>query len=76
MEIRADAILVDERRGHEVAVQLGLRTIGVVGILLQAKSAGLLPDVASVLDRLERDAGFWVAPTLRVRVLQLAGEKP
>ena len=38
VEICADAVLIDERRGHEVAVQLGLRTIGVLGILLRAES--------------------------------------
>lgn len=31
VEIHADAILIDERRGHEVAIQLGLRTTGLLG---------------------------------------------
>lgn len=75
VEIHADAILVDERRGHQIALQLGLRTIGVVGILLQAKSAGLLAAIAPVLDQLAHDAGFWIGPSLRTRVLQLAGEQ-
>ena len=74
VEVHADAILVDERRGHEVALQLGLRAIGVLGILLQAKANGLLPLVAPVLDRLERDAGFWMTPALRARVMRSAGE--
>jgi len=74
VEIHADAILVDERRGHEVALQLGLRAIGVLGILLQAKANGLLPLVAPALDRLERDAGFWMTPALRARVMRSAGE--
>jgi len=43
VEIHAEAVLIDERRGHEVAVQLGLRTIGILGILLCAKAAGFLP---------------------------------
>ena len=30
VEIHADAVLVDERRGHEVAIQLGLRTVGIL----------------------------------------------
>ena len=75
VEIHADAILVDERRGHAVAIQLGLRTIGVLGILLQAKSSGLLDQVGPLLDQLEREAGFWITPALRARVLGLAGEQ-
>jgi len=34
VEIHADAVLLDERRGREVASQLGLRTIGLLGLLL------------------------------------------
>ena len=74
VEIHADAVLIDERRGYEVAVQLGLRTIGILGVLLRAKSAGLLPAVKPVLDALRRDAGFWLSEPLRKQVLKVAGE--
>ena len=74
VEIHADAVLIDERRGYEVAVQLGLRTLGVLGILLRAKSAGLLPAIKPILDDLQRDAGFWLSDTLRKRVLSTAAE--
>ena len=74
MEIHADAVLIDERRGYEVAVQLGLRTIGILGILLGAKSAGFLPAVKPVLDALQKDAGFWLSESLRKQVLVTAGE--
>ena len=74
LEIRADALLVDERRGHQVAVQLGLKTIGVLGILLQAKTSGLIPQLRPLLDSLEQTAQFWIAPKIRQRILQLAGE--
>ena len=74
VEIHADAVLIDERRGYEVAIQLGLRTIGILGILLRAKSAGFLPTVKPVLDALQRDAGFWLSEVLRKQVLTMAGE--
>lgn len=74
VEIHADAVLLDERRGHEVAVQLGLRTIGILGILLRAKSAGFLPAMKPVMDALQRDAGFWLSESLRKQVLKAAGE--
>lgn len=76
VEIHADAVLIDERRGHEVATQLGLRTIGILGILLRAKTVGLLPAVQPVLDALQRDAGFWLSEMVRTQVLRLAGELP
>lgn len=74
LEIRADAVLVDERRGYEVARQVGLEAIGVLGILLRAKFAGCIPLVRPLLDALQADAGFWVSDRLRSEVLRLAGE--
>ena len=74
VEIHADAILVDERRGHEVARQLGLRTIGVLGILLRAKAAGIVPAVKPIMEALQRDANFWISESVRRQVLRLAGE--
>jgi hypothetical protein len=74
LELRADAVLIDERHGRETAMQLGLRTVGILGMLLQAKTAGLLPSVSPVMDSLMRDAGFWISSSLRSRVLELAGE--
>jgi hypothetical protein len=74
VEIHADAVLIDERRGYEVAVQLGLRTIGILGILLRAKSAGLIPAVKPQIDALQREAGFWLSESLRNQVIQASGE--
>ena len=70
----ADALLVDESLGRAVAARLGLRTIGILGILVEARSQNLIPKVVPVLDRLEQEAGFWIAPALRTCVLQLVGE--
>jgi predicted nucleic acid-binding protein len=74
MEIHANAILLDERRGHEIAIALGLPTIGLLGILLRAKASGMLPSVRPVMDALQRDAGFWISESLRKQVLHLAKE--
>lgn len=71
---KADALLVDESLGRALAARLGLRTIGILGILIEARARGLISRVAPVLDRLEQEAGFWIAPKLRTRVIQLAGE--
>jgi len=70
----ADALLVDESLGRAIALRMGLRTIGLLGILIDAKSRGLLENVAPILDDLAGTAGFWIAPALRARVLHLSGE--
>lgn len=74
LEVQADLILLDERRATRAARQLGLKTLGLLGVLLLAKRKGLIHQVRPLLDRLETDAGFWIAPDLRLHVLRAAQE--
>ncbi|MCW1925218.1 DUF3368 domain-containing protein [Luteolibacter arcticus] len=73
-EIKADAILMDERAGRTEAKALGIPAIGILGILIRAKELSLVPELAPLLDQLQSRAGFWIAESLRERVLKLAGE--
>lgn len=74
VELRADAVLMDELAGRRAAVSLGLRPVGLLGILLDAKERRLIPALAPLLDRLENEAQFWISATLRDSVLSDAGE--
>jgi len=74
VETRADLLLLDERRGRTVAARMGLKHIGLLGVLVEAKRKGLLSAVKPVLDDLIAKAGFWVANRLYARVLQEVGE--
>jgi hypothetical protein len=71
---QADALLMDESLGREVAARLGVRTVGILGILIESRQRKWLPCVKVILEQLEAEAGFWIAPALHQRVLQLAGE--
>lgn len=70
----ADLLLMDESAGRTAAASLGLRCIGIIGILIQAKHTHLISAVEPVLIELQTKAGFWIAPSLRRRVLGLANE--
>jgi predicted nucleic acid-binding protein len=74
VEVGADVVLVDERKGRKAATDMGLRVLGVLGILAEAKRAGLIDRIEPVLDELIGRADFWVAPELRASVLREAGE--
>lgn len=74
LEIGADRVLIDERRGRLIAERLKLNYTGILGILIEAKRRGLILSVKPLLDALINQAGFWVAESVYNRVLQLAGE--
>lgn len=74
VEIKADLLLVDERRGRRVAQRFGIKVIGILGILVEAKKRGLIPVVRPALDDLLNQAGFRIAPALYNAVLRAADE--
>lgn len=74
MEMQADLLLMDERRGRKVAARLGLPVLGVLGILVRAKGAGRIGAVRPILGALHHRSGFRVGQPLYDRVLQEVGE--
>jgi predicted nucleic acid-binding protein len=74
LEVQAQLVLMDERKGRRVAERLGLTSIGAVGLLLEAKKAGLVTAVHPLLLRLRDDIAFFMSDPLLDRVLRLAGE--
>jgi len=53
---------------------LGLKVIGVLGVLLEAKSKGTIDRVRPFLDALRQTAGFYLSESLYQAVLTLASE--
>lgn len=74
VEVDAELLLIDERRGRIAAMRLGRRVVGVLGALIEAKQRRIVPEVRPLLDRLATDAGFRISRELRARVLETAGE--
>ena len=74
IELKAELLLLDERRARAVASRLDLKFVGLLGSLIEAKHQGLLPAVKPLLDDLITKAGFWISHELYNRVLQATGE--
>ena len=66
-------LLIDARRGRQIARARGIPVVGLAGVLLAAKRSGLLPSVAAALADLTRE-GYRLSDTLVSEVLRLAGE--
>jgi uncharacterized protein len=74
LELKADLILMDERRGRVLAINYGLNVTGLLGVLLQAKRNDLIPTVKPLMDQLIKTADFRVSSQLYATVLHTAGE--
>jgi predicted nucleic acid-binding protein len=75
LAISADGVLMDEKEGRQCAALLGVRTIGVLGVLLAARRSGVISALRPEMERLHREAGFFIDAALEKQVLETAGEQ-
>jgi predicted nucleic acid-binding protein len=65
---------LDDRLARSFAEELGLRVIGIVGVLIIAKRERLIGEMAAVLEHLKYE-GFRLGDDVISEALHLAGEK-
>ena len=73
-EIHADLLLIDETEGRIVAAREGMRFIGLIGVLLQAKHDGYIPSLRNIIRELETKTTFHLSEAMKTKSLQIAGE--
>lgn len=74
IEVNATRLLIDERLGRQAASDLGLRIIGVLGILLLAKRQELITSVKPIINDLVIQASFRISGQLLADILKTANE--
>jgi uncharacterized protein len=75
IELKAEIVLLDEQEGRHAATRLGLRPLGVLGVLLEAKQHGEIEEIRPLLDALRSRAGFFLSERLYRQALEQAGER-
>jgi len=73
-ELHADRLLIDERKGRNLAAREGVPVIGLVGVVLLAKRRRLISSARALLDRLDREAGMYLSDEIVAAALKSVGE--
>ena len=66
-------LILDERKGREIAKKLGLKIVGILGVLVKAKELGVIEFLKPLLIKLEA-ADFRMSEKLKAMVLERVGE--
>lgn len=74
VENNADVLLLDDKSARLIASNLGLKIIGIVGILIWAKKEGIIRQLSKELENLREKANFRMSEDLIKRVLQEVDE--
>lgn len=68
-------LLIDERRGRAIARARGVRVVGSLWVLAEAKQHGIIDRVKPLVDAVLAE-GYWIDADLLVPFLQALGETP
>lgn len=72
-ELKAGLVLLDEEKARKSAVLAGFTVLGTVGLLLLAKDLGLIKEVRSPLNELQKKK-FRISERIITEALKKAGE--
>ena len=74
IELHADLLLIDERKGRRLAAAEGVPVIGLLGVVVLAKHNGLIPSARALVSELRDRVGFYLSGDLVDRALASVGE--
>ncbi|MGM0365813.1 MAG: DUF3368 domain-containing protein [Actinomycetota bacterium] len=74
LELKSGLILLDESEARRIADIYGLEKTGILGILLKAKKDKIISSLREEIQKLKRDAGFFISKELEEPLLKDADE--
>lgn len=73
-ELNAQMVLMDEKEGRWAAKRVQLKPLGILGVLLEAKSRKFITETKPHIDALRYIAGFRIGQSLYEHLLTLSNE--
>lgn len=76
VETGIQGVLIDDKPARQMADRLGLKVIGVVGILILAKEKGIIAEVRPCITEMMDKINFRIDKSLLNKVLTIVNEMP
>ncbi len=73
LELNNCLLIIDDLKGRKYARQAGLTIIGTIGIIVEAKLAGIITSVKPILAKI-KGANFRITKQLEALIIKKAGE--
>lgn len=75
LEEKNPLLIIDEKKGRIIAKHFGIRIMGTVGVLLEAKKDGLIESLKTEIEKLQEHSRFRLSDALIKEALKNANEK-
>ncbi len=73
IELHDCLLIIDDLKGRKLAQQLGIAIIGTIGIIVDAKLAGIIPSIKPILAKIKQ-TNFRISESLELLILKKAEE--
>ncbi|HWB62763.1 MAG TPA: DUF3368 domain-containing protein [Chitinophagales bacterium] len=73
LELPDSLLIIDDLKGRRFATQLGIKITGTIGVIIDAKQAGIIAAVKPLLAKM-KNTNFRLSEELEKMILEKAGE--
>lgn len=73
LENAPSLLIIDEKKGRRIAKKLGIKILGILGVMIRAKEIGLITQIKPLIEKLEK-VDFRIAKRLKNQILERVGE--
>ena len=73
IELEDCLLIIDDLKGRKFANQIGLTIIGTIGVIVDAKLAGIIPSIRPILAKI-KSTNFRITEQLEALILKRSGE--